>query len=253
MIAQRAAKEKAARTMPSFYEFFAGGGMARAGLGKGWTCLFANDFDFKKGLTYQANFGAAELKVADIRAVGPGVWNGWKGQLLRDLYYATEAALRGGRTDEHSVRSQLVDRAEQARRAVWLVDLDLKRNNMFNTFAVGPFAQAFGGVVGLDQEPAGVHDDVAAAEAVRPVGAATGEHGAAARVNAEHGVTWVHSYVSPDRTGTFCVYDGPSPEAIRKVADCNGLPITIDNRHPRLKSVKAAEKLDEVLELLRQL
>ena len=30
--------------MPSFYEFFAGGGMARAGLGKGWTCLFANDW-----------------------------------------------------------------------------------------------------------------------------------------------------------------------------------------------------------------
>ncbi|MEQ1781132.1 MAG: [protein-PII] uridylyltransferase [Hyphomonadaceae bacterium] len=58
------------------------------------------------------------LTVADIRAVGPGVWNGWKGQLLRDLYYATEAALRGGRTDEHSVRSQLVDRAEQARRAL---------------------------------------------------------------------------------------------------------------------------------------
>ena len=37
--------------MPSFYEFFAGGGMARAGLGKAWTCLFANEFDTKKGLT----------------------------------------------------------------------------------------------------------------------------------------------------------------------------------------------------------
>ena len=36
--------------------------------------------------------------------------------------------------------------AEQSRRAVWLVDLDLKRNNLFNAFAVGPFAQAFGGV-----------------------------------------------------------------------------------------------------------
>jgi len=58
------------------------------------------------------------LTVADIRAVGPGVWNGWKGQLLRDSTTATEAALRGGRTDEHSVRSQLVDRAEQARRAL---------------------------------------------------------------------------------------------------------------------------------------
>jgi [protein-PII] uridylyltransferase len=39
------------------------------------------------------------LTVADIRAVGPGVWNGWKGQLLRDLYSATEAVFRGGRAD----------------------------------------------------------------------------------------------------------------------------------------------------------
>ncbi|MEM8920650.1 MAG: [protein-PII] uridylyltransferase, partial [Pseudomonadota bacterium] len=55
------------------------------------------------------------LTVADIRAVGPGVWNAWKGQLLRDLYFATEAALRGGRADEESVRRQLARRAEAAR------------------------------------------------------------------------------------------------------------------------------------------
>ena len=36
------------------------------------------------------------LTVADIRAVGPGVWNGWKGQLLRELYYEAEAAMIGG-------------------------------------------------------------------------------------------------------------------------------------------------------------
>jgi [protein-PII] uridylyltransferase len=36
------------------------------------------------------------LTVADIRAVGPGVWNGWKGQLLRTLYYETELQLTGG-------------------------------------------------------------------------------------------------------------------------------------------------------------
>jgi hypothetical protein len=43
--------------------------------------------------------------------------------------------------------------------------------------------------------------------------------------NAEHGVTWVHSYVTPDRKQTFCVYDGPTPEAIRVAASRNSLPI----------------------------
>ena len=38
------------------------------------------------------------LTVADIRAVGPGVWNGWKGQLLRALYHETEPVLAGGHT-----------------------------------------------------------------------------------------------------------------------------------------------------------
>ncbi len=36
------------------------------------------------------------LSVCDIRAVGPGVWNGWKGQLLRTLYYETELMISGG-------------------------------------------------------------------------------------------------------------------------------------------------------------
>lgn len=43
--------------------------------------------------------------------------------------------------------------------------------------------------------------------------------------NAHDGVTWVHSYVSDDRQRTFCVYDAPSPEAIRKTAVRNELPI----------------------------
>ena len=39
------------------------------------------------------------------------------------------------------------------------------------------------------------------------------------------GVSWVHSYVSDDHRKTFCIYDGPSPEAIRKAADRTKLPI----------------------------
>lgn len=53
-------------TTPSFYEFFAGGGMARAGLENGWECLFANDIDEKKGRSYTANWGAERLRIEDV-------------------------------------------------------------------------------------------------------------------------------------------------------------------------------------------
>lgn len=43
--------------------------------------------------------------------------------------------------------------------------------------------------------------------------------------NAEDGVTWVHSYVSNDHRKTYCVYDGPSVEAIRRAAEKNQLPV----------------------------
>ena len=55
--------------MPTFHEFFAGAGMARAGLGAGWTCLFANDVDAKKAAAYRANWGDAEFKLGDVRDV----------------------------------------------------------------------------------------------------------------------------------------------------------------------------------------
>lgn len=43
--------------------------------------------------------------------------------------------------------------------------------------------------------------------------------------NAERGVTWIHSYVSADKQKMYCVYDAPSPEAIRHVARRNDLPV----------------------------
>jgi hypothetical protein len=49
--------------------------------------------------------------------------------------------------------------------------------------------------------------------------------GAVVRRNADEGVTWLHSYVSDDGNRTFCVYDGPTPEAIRKAAAVNELPV----------------------------
>lgn len=53
------------------YEFFAGGGMARLGLGSTWRCVFANDICEKKAFAYRAYFGNAEMKVADVAKLTP--------------------------------------------------------------------------------------------------------------------------------------------------------------------------------------
>ncbi|AZO03347.1 MULTISPECIES: DUF4242 domain-containing protein [unclassified Mesorhizobium] len=53
---------------------------------------------------------------------------------------------------------------------------------------------------------------------------ATAMGGVIAR-NAEKGVTWVQSFVSPDKGKSFCIYDAPSPEAIRSTAQKNALPV----------------------------
>ncbi|MDJ1159496.1 [protein-PII] uridylyltransferase [Chelatococcus sp. SYSU_G07232] len=54
------------------------------------------------------------LTVCDIKAVGPGVWNGWKGELLRTLFYETELVLTGGQSGEN--RAERVRRAQVALR-----------------------------------------------------------------------------------------------------------------------------------------
>ncbi|WP_223479356.1 DNA cytosine methyltransferase [Oricola indica] len=89
----------------TFYEFFAGGGMVRAGLGEEWTCAFANDFDRKKGNTYLDNWGrGGELKVRDIRKVAatdlPGTADlAWASFPCQDLSLAGGGAgLRGERS-----------------------------------------------------------------------------------------------------------------------------------------------------------
>lgn len=43
--------------------------------------------------------------------------------------------------------------------------------------------------------------------------------------NADLGVTWLHSYVTDDKSRSVCVYDGPTPESIRQAAERNGLPV----------------------------
>ena len=55
------------------------------------------------------------LTIADIRAVGPDIWNGWKGQLLKDLYEYTAEALKSEHTEEAQVASDIDARASDAR------------------------------------------------------------------------------------------------------------------------------------------
>jgi DNA (cytosine-5)-methyltransferase 1 len=90
--------------MRSFYEFFAGGGMVRAGLGSEWRCLFANDFDHKKGRVYREYWGDAELKTADVGSLTtkdiPGTANlAWASFPCQDLSLAGGGAgLKGDRS-----------------------------------------------------------------------------------------------------------------------------------------------------------
>ncbi len=63
------------------------------------------------------------LTVADIRAVGPGTWNGWKGQLLRSLYHETEPLLAGGHTQVgRAERVAVAQRDVRAKLADWSSD-----------------------------------------------------------------------------------------------------------------------------------
>lgn len=90
--------------MPNFYEFFAGGGMARSGLGNQWNCLFANDFSEHKAKSYRANWGDDHLIVEDISKISPALLPGradlaWASFPCQDLSLAGNGAgLKGGRS-----------------------------------------------------------------------------------------------------------------------------------------------------------
>ena len=88
----------------TFYEFFAGSGMVRAGLGDPWECLFANDCDEKKAAAYSENWGGRELLVGDVGKVKssdlPGQANlAWASFPCQDLSLAgMGAGLKGTRS-----------------------------------------------------------------------------------------------------------------------------------------------------------
>lgn len=88
----------------AFYEFFAGGGMARLGLGEAWKCTFSNDISEKKASAYRAYFGNSELKVLDVANLTPDDLPGvpnlvWASFPCQDLSLAGNGAgLQGERS-----------------------------------------------------------------------------------------------------------------------------------------------------------
>jgi DNA (cytosine-5)-methyltransferase 1 len=87
-----------------YYEFFAGGGMARGGLGAPWTCVFANDVDSKKAASYAENWGSDGLRVEDVARLIPADLPGvamlaWASFPCQDLSLAgVGAGLKGQRS-----------------------------------------------------------------------------------------------------------------------------------------------------------
>ena len=114
----------------SFYEFFAGGGMARAGLGDQWSCLFANDFDCKKVKTYRLNWRDDVMVCEDIRHVTttqlPGIADlAWASFPCQDLSLAGGGAgLRGERSGTFWPFWRLVTTLRQERRAPVIIALE---------------------------------------------------------------------------------------------------------------------------------
>ena len=92
------------RSPPSFLEFFAGGGMARAGLGDGWTCLFANDVDPRKAAAYRDNWGDDAMAVADIAGLATADLPG-RADLVWGSFPCQDLSLAGGQAGLAGARS----------------------------------------------------------------------------------------------------------------------------------------------------
>lgn len=117
---------------PLFYEFFAGGGMARLGLGDGWVCAFANDFDPVKAATYRANFpdAADHFHEGDVWKVAPQDLPGradlaWASSPCQDFSLAGgRAGLTGGRSSAFFGFWRLMEALDDAGRAPRLLVIE---------------------------------------------------------------------------------------------------------------------------------
>ena len=116
----------------TFYEFFAGGGMARLGLGEAWTCAFANDFDPVKAATYRANFAdaAAHFHEGDVWKLDASDLPGradlaWASSPCQDFSLAgSRAGLAGGRSSAFFGFWRLMAALDDAGRAPRLIVIE---------------------------------------------------------------------------------------------------------------------------------
>ena len=93
------------RTQRTFLEFFAGGGMARLGLGATWRCLLANDLDPVKCAAYRANFGGEDLVEGDIATLSLGEIPLERADLAWGSFPCQDLSLAGARGGMGAARS----------------------------------------------------------------------------------------------------------------------------------------------------
>lgn len=144
------------------------------------------------------------LSVCDIRAVGPGVWNGWKGQLLRTLYYETELMLSGGFSEVSRK-----ERAAHAREALAeaLGDWSAKDRKAYLKLHYEPYLLA----VPLDEQ-------VRHAEFIRETDRAGKKLATMVRTHAFHAITEI-TLLSPDHPRLLSVVTGACAAAGANIAD----------------------------------
>jgi DNA (cytosine-5)-methyltransferase 1 len=122
--------EQVEKTRLTWYEFFAGGGMARLGMGEDWDCLFSNEWCPKKASTYRRRHGAKELRVCDVADLTPEDLPGvptlvWASFPCQDLSLAGNGAgLEGNRSGTFRPFWELVCGMVRQRRQPQLIVLE---------------------------------------------------------------------------------------------------------------------------------
>jgi [protein-PII] uridylyltransferase len=154
------------------------------------------------------------LTICDIRAVGPGVWNGWKGQLLRTLYHETELLLSGGFSE--SPRRERATLAEEALYAA-LGDWDEAERKTYSSLHYQPYLLA----VSLE-------DQVRHAKFIRETDGAGQVLATMVRTDAFRAITEI-TVIAPDHPRLLSVIAGACAAAGANIADAQ-IYTTTDGR-----------------------